>query len=63
MFNFCDCHGQIKYCNHAKGYEWVVSLRDLLGCDERCYVGPRLVDDYKQLIKHIRLAFSAGKNE
>jgi len=63
VFNFRDRYGHIKYGDNTKRNKSVVSLRDLFRRDECREVGPRLVDDDKQLIEHIGVAFSASKNK
>ncbi len=56
MLNLSERDRYIKYGNDAKGNERRLMVRNLLGRNKPCNLGPRLINDLKNLIEKIGIA-------
>jgi hypothetical protein len=63
VLNLRERNRYIKYGNDAEGYKWNLMIGNLLGRNKPSNLGPRLIDNLKQLIKQIRIALWSRQNK
>jgi hypothetical protein len=63
VLNLRERDRYIKYGDDAEGHKWNLMIGNLLGRNKPSNLGPRLIDNLKQLIKQIRIALLPGQNK